>query len=40
MKEIREDGRRGLGADKPFGLEGLNSRAAEMLVLGVEQPAM
>src|SRR5438132_14431238 len=39
-KQIAEHGGRGTGADEPFGLERLHVGAAEMLVLGIEQPAV
>jgi hypothetical protein len=37
MEEIGEDGRRRAGADKAFGLEGLDLGFADSLSLGVEQ---
>ena len=39
MEQIGEHGGRGAGADQPFGLERLHVGAAEVLGLGVEQPA-
>ena len=39
VEELGQNGGRGLGADQPLGLEGLHRRSAEMLGLGVQQPA-
>ena len=40
MKQISEHGRRGAGADQPFGFERLHVGTAEVLDLGIEQPAV
>ena len=40
VEEIGEHGGRRARADQTFGLEGLDRRIAEVLVLGVEQPAV
>ena len=39
VEEIGEDGGRRATADQPFGLEGLHLGVAQVLGLGVEQPA-
>ncbi len=40
VEQIGEHGRRRAGADETLGLEGLDRGFAEMLVLGIEQPAI
>jgi hypothetical protein len=39
MEKVGENGRRGAGADKALGLEGLDVGFAEAFRLGVEQPS-